>query len=77
MGRGLRAQMKYADKIGAKFSMVIGDDDISENRAKVKNMANGEQFEVPLDEEFLNSFLEKYLENYQKSVSMSLSGGLV
>ena len=77
VGRGLRAQMKYADKIGAKFSMVIGDDDISENRAKVKNMANGEQFEVPLDEEFLNSFLEKYLENYQKSVSMSLSGGLV
>ena len=72
VGRGLRAQMKYADKIGAKFSMVIGDDDISANSAKVKNMANGEQFEVPLDEEFLNSFLEKYLENYQKNISMSL-----
>ena len=75
VGRGLRAQMKYANKIGAKFSMVIGDDDISANTAKVKNMFSGEQFEVPLDDnsEFLNSFLEKYLENYQKTISMSLN----
>ena len=75
VGRGLRAQMKYADKIGAKFSMVIGDDDISANAAKVKNMSSGEQFEVPLDDnaEFLNSFLEKYLENYQKTISMSFN----
>ena len=75
VGRGLRAQMKYANKIGAKFSMVIGDDDISANTAKVKNMFSGEQFEVPLGDnsEFLNSFLEKYLENYQKTISMSLN----
>lgn len=73
VGRGLRAQMKYADKIGAKFSMVIGDDDITANRAKVKNMANGDQFEVPLDDKFLDSFIEKYLENYQKTISMSLT----
>lgn len=75
VGRGLRAQMKYADKIGAKFSMVIGDDDISANAAKVKNMSSGEQFEVPLDDnaEFLNSFLEKYLENYQKTISLSFN----
>ena len=72
VGRGLRAQMKYANKIGAKFSMVIGDDDISKNSAKVKNMSvKGEEFEVPLDENFLNSFLEKYLEYYHKTISMS------
>ena len=72
VGRGLRAQMKYADKINAKFSMVIGDDDISANRASVKNMATGEKFEVPLDDGFFKEFIENYLENYQKSVSISI-----
>ncbi len=49
MGRSLKAQMKYADKIGAKYSMVIGDDEITQNKAKIKNMENGETFEVELD----------------------------
>lgn len=62
VGRGLRAQMKYADKIGAKFSMVIGDDDIAANKAKVKNMESGEQFEVPLDDGFFDKFLSVYVE---------------
>lgn len=62
VGRGLRAQMKYADKIGAKFSMVIGDDDLAANKAKVKNMESGEQFEVPLDDGFFDKFLSEYVE---------------
>lgn len=68
VGRGLRAQMKYADKIGAKFSMVIGDDDLAANKAKVKNMISGEQFEVPLDDGFLDSFIALHIENENKTV---------
>ncbi len=49
MGRSLKAQMKYADKIGAKYSMVIGDDEIANNKANVKNMENGEICEIDLD----------------------------
>ena len=56
VGRGLRAQMKYADKIGARFSMVLGDNEIAENRAKVKNMDSGEQTELALDESFAEKF---------------------
>ena len=56
VGRGLRAQMKYADKIGARFSMVLGDNEIAENRAKVKNMESGEQTELALDESFAEKF---------------------
>lgn len=58
VGRGLRAQMKYADKIGAKFSVVIGDDEIAQNKAKLKNMQSGEQREISLDENFLNEFYD-------------------
>ncbi len=49
MGRSLKAQMKYADKIGAKYSMVIGDDEISQNKANIKNMENGETVEIEFD----------------------------
>ncbi len=56
VGRGLRAQMKYADKIGAKYSLVLGDNEIAENKAKVKNMETGEQTELALDESFAEKF---------------------
>ena len=56
VGRGLRPQMKYADKIGAQFSMVIGDNEIEQGVAKVKNMTTGEQTEIALDETFAEKF---------------------
>lgn len=56
VGRGLRAQMKYADKIGAKYSLVLGDNELSDNKAKVKNMETGEQTELALDESFAEKF---------------------
>lgn len=58
VGRGLRAQMKYADKIGAKFSVVIGDNEIDENKAKLKNMQSGELREISLGEDFLTEFYD-------------------
>ena len=61
VGRGLRAQMKYADKIGARFSMVIGDNELEENKAKVKNMVTGEQTELALDESFAEKFADLQL----------------
>ena len=38
----LKAQLKYADKIGAKYSAVIGDDEIARGSVNVKNMMTGE-----------------------------------
>lgn len=58
VGRGLRPQMKYADKINAQFSMVIGDNEIEQGRANVKNMTTGEQTELVLD----NTFAEKFVQ---------------
>ena len=47
-GRGLKAQMKFADKIGAAFSMVLGDDELSTGKAVLKNMKDGEKREITL-----------------------------
>jgi len=47
--RSVKAQMKYAGKRGAKFSMIIGDNEIAENSARIKNMETGEQKDIPLN----------------------------
>ena len=41
MDRSVKAQMKYADKIGAKYVVVIGDDEIANGVVNVKNMSDG------------------------------------
>ena len=48
--RGLKAQMKYADKIGALYTMVLGDNEIASGEAKLKCMENGEETTVKLSE---------------------------
>ncbi|MGN0624349.1 MAG: histidine--tRNA ligase [Oscillospiraceae bacterium] len=62
VGRGLKAQMKYADKIGANYVMVLGDNEIEAGKANVKNMKTGEQTEVRLDEKLLDDFGACYYE---------------
>ncbi len=55
-GRSLKAQMKYADKIGARYTAVLGSNELAENSVKVKNMATGETTALSLedfDEHFL------------------------
>ena len=49
MSRSLKAQMKYADKIGAEYTAVIGDDEISAGKITLKNMKTGEQQEVEIN----------------------------
>ncbi len=48
VGRSIKAQMKYADKTGAEYALVIGDSELSAGKAELKNLRNGEKFEVRL-----------------------------
>lgn len=49
MNRSLKAQMKYADKIGAKYVVVVGDDELTAGEVTVKNMADGSGEKVQID----------------------------
>lgn len=49
MDRSVKAQMKYANKIGAKNTVIIGADEITANKATIKNMESHEQVEVDLN----------------------------
>lgn len=47
-GRSLKAQFKYADKLGAKHMAIIGDDELAKGVVKLRDMATKEEWEVPL-----------------------------
>lgn len=67
VGRGLKAQMKYADKLGARQVIVVGDDELACGRAKLKDMATGESAEVALDDSL-------YTTLYNRSLDRQLAG---
>jgi histidyl-tRNA synthetase len=56
MERSVKAQMKYANKIGSYFTIILGEDEIQSRNAKIKRMSDGQQFEINLDnlEEIVN-----------------------
>lgn len=49
VGRSLKAQMKYANKINAQNTLIIGDGEIESGKAQLRNMQNGEQSEISLE----------------------------
>lgn len=55
IGRALRAGMKYADKIGTQYTVVLGDNEIESGEINVKNMKTGVQTTVQIEDlaEFL------------------------
>ncbi len=58
MERSIKAQFKYADKLGAKYVAVVGGNELAEGAAQVKNMKNGESERVAFDD-FVEYFLKK------------------
>lgn len=48
MGRGIKAQMKYADRSKAQYVVVLGDDELSSGEADLKKMADGSVKRVAL-----------------------------
>ena len=48
MQRSLKAQFRYADKQGVRVMVIVGGEEFSRGMFKIKNMASGEETEVPL-----------------------------
>ena len=63
MNRGIKPQMKYANKIGAAFVIVLGDNELESGTAKLKNMASGEQTDIALDDKFIDNFSNIFVAN--------------
>lgn len=48
MGRSIRAQMKAADRRGARFILVLGDRELAEAKGRLRRLSDGSESEVPL-----------------------------
>lgn len=70
MGRSVKAQMKYADKIKAQFSMVLGENELAENKANIKNMETGESCEIALDESLVKFLYDDQIKKMTEALSM-------
>jgi histidyl-tRNA synthetase len=55
----LKAKMKYADKLKIPYVLVMGDDEVSSNQVKVKNMETGEEVQVSLIAEEIKEIMYK------------------
>lgn len=60
LGRSIKAQFKYADRIGAGHTIIIGENELKGQVVKLRNMAQGEETEVPL-KDIVNRVKEKVL----------------
>ena len=57
--RSMKAQMREANKLNAKFVLIIGENELESNSAIIKNMSTSEQIEVDLNDIGNSSFLIK------------------
>ena len=82
VGRSLKAQMKFANKMGVLYTAVLGTDEIENGVVKVKCMADGTETELSLDNfavNFINMSINKAVDDFSASGNIDLSsvlGGL-
>ncbi len=50
LGKSVKAQMKYANKINARFSCIIGEDELETGKVQLKDMETGEQVECAMSQ---------------------------
>lgn len=68
IGRGLKAQMKYANKNGAVYTVVLGDNELAEGKARLKDMEKGYEIEIALDSKFVSNFDAAYFNKMMDSI---------
>ena len=50
LARNIKGQFKYADRLGAQYTIVIGDNELNEGVVSVKEMATSTQTQVKLED---------------------------
>lgn len=58
-GKSLKAQLKYADKKNSKYIIIIGDDELKNREAKIKEMDSGKEENIKLEVEDIKKYLNK------------------
>ncbi len=74
-GRSVKAQMKYADKLGAKLSGIIGDSELEKGSFVIKNMREGVSSEVSLESDAIIEYLyANLMDGVYDALGVSIDG---
>jgi histidyl-tRNA synthetase len=57
-GKSLKSQLRRADKFNSRYTLIIGDDELTQGRGQLKNMADGSQTETPFSVEEIARLLK-------------------
>ena len=60
LGRSVKAQMKYANKIGAIYTLILGENEINNKKENIKNMKTGKQEKIEISE--IITYINKKIE---------------
>ena len=60
--------MKYADKIHAAYTVVLGDNELETGEAELKNMKTGEKKKISLGDDFMESYVAAVTEQQDLSI---------
>ncbi|NLN65264.1 MAG: histidine--tRNA ligase [Clostridiaceae bacterium] len=63
MGRSVKAQMKYANKLNARFAVILGDSEVESGKVELKNMVTGEGRDIHID-----TLMDRLLKSRQGAV---------
>ncbi len=63
MGRSVKAQMKFANKLNARFAVILGDSEVESGKVELKNMTTGEGRDIHID-----TLLDRLLKSKQGTV---------
>ena len=74
VGRGLKAQMKYANKIDARYVIVVGDNELNTGTARLKNMKTGQETEVDLDESLYTTLFNRSIDRHLANMAEVFTG---
>ncbi|MCL2456661.1 MAG: histidine--tRNA ligase, partial [Defluviitaleaceae bacterium] len=77
LNRGVRAQMKFANKLGARRTMILGETELAENAAILKDMHTGETEKIFFDDLAEFFLREKFSHRDEISAEQSAKGGEV
>ena len=53
----IKHQLKYADKIGARYVLVVGSDEMNTHEGEIRDMRSGETKKIRLDSNFMGDFV--------------------
>ena len=57
IGRSVKAQLKYADKVGARYVLVLGGDELEKGEAKLKRMSDGLESTTAINADQISKFI--------------------